>query len=62
MALIPGIWGLDPSAEALAKGINHFKIARPWLGISQQWPHAIKAQYVTKIGSDQGGGASLIPI
>jgi hypothetical protein len=57
-----GIWGPDPSAEASAKGINHSKIARPWPNISQQWPHAIKAQYVTKSGSDPGGGASLIPI
>jgi hypothetical protein len=57
-----GIWGPDPSAEASAKGINHFKIPRPWLNISQQRPHAIKAQYVTQIGSDQGGGASPIPI
>jgi hypothetical protein len=52
----------DPSAEASAKGINYFEIARPWPNISQEWPHAIEAQYVTQIESDQCGGAPLIPI
>jgi hypothetical protein len=59
--LIP-IRGPDPSAEALAKGIDHFKIARPWRNIWQEWPHAITAQCVTQILSDQCGGACLIQI
>jgi hypothetical protein len=57
--LIP-ISSPDPSAEASAQGINHFEIARPWPNIWQEWPHAIEAQCVTLIESDQCGGACLI--
>jgi hypothetical protein len=44
------------------KGINHFEIARPWPNILQEWPHAIMAQCVPQIGSDQCGGICLILI
>jgi hypothetical protein len=33
----------DPNAEASAKGINHFEIARAWPNILREWPHAITA-------------------
>jgi hypothetical protein len=56
------ICGPDPSGEAPAKGINHFEIARPCLNIWQEWPHAIMAQCVPQIGSDQCAGACLISI
>jgi hypothetical protein len=59
--LIPS-WGPDPSVEALAQGINHFEIARPWPNFSQEWPHAIMAQYVPQIRSEQCGGACLIAL
>jgi hypothetical protein len=60
-SLIP-IWGPDPAAEAPAEGINHFEIARPWRNISQEWPHAIRAQCVARILSDPCGGTCLIQI
>jgi hypothetical protein len=59
--LIP-ICGSDPSAEAAVQGIDHFESARPWPNISQEWPHAIMAQFVPQIASDQCGEACLIPI
>jgi L-rhamnose isomerase len=52
----------DPNAEASAKGIDHFEIARPCQNIWQEWPHANTAQCVSQIGSDQCGGACLIQI
>jgi hypothetical protein len=52
----------DSNAEALAKGINHFEIARAWPNILQEQPHAITAQFVTQTELDQCAGVCLIPI
>jgi hypothetical protein len=61
-ACLTTIWGPDPSAEALAQGIEHFEIASAWPNIWQGWPHAITAQCVPQIGLDHSGQACLIPI
>jgi hypothetical protein len=51
----------DRSAEASGKGINHFKLPGPG-EIFEYFAGIAVAQCVTQIGSDQSGGACLIPM